>query len=254
MMKDNTTLGQRAVPLAFLVLLFAGLEFLVRVTELPRTILPPPSSIFAETARRLWSGELLPHVLFTLKVVTAGFVSSILLGMSLAAILSQFPLWVAAVTPTVILLIVTPMITLIPLLILWMGNDPNVRIVVVVIQATPIILLNTLTGFTHVDASYLELARSTGAGRFRIFRKIVFPNAMPHVFTGIKLGCIFSLIGAVSADFVAGSIGLGFRIVQYTKYIQIEMVYGTILIIGLIGIILYHLVALVERRIVIWKR
>lgn len=253
-MKEHTDLGQSSVPLIVLVLLFVGLEFLVRVAELPRTILPPPSSIVAETARRIWSGELFPHILFTLKVVTVGFISSILLGMALAAILSLFPLWIAAVTPTVILLIVTPMITMIPLLILWLGNDPNVRIVVVVVQATPIILLNTLTGFIHVDANYLELARSMGTGRFRTFRKIVFPNAMPHVFTGIKLGCIFSLIGAVSADFVAGSIGLGFRIIQYTRYIQIEMVYGTILIIGLIGISLYRLVELAERRIVVWKR
>jgi ABC-type nitrate/sulfonate/bicarbonate transport system permease component len=91
-------------------------------------------------------------------------------------------------------------------------------VIVVIIQATPIITLNTLNGFTNIEGEKLELAKSVGASKLQTFIKIIFMNAMPQVFTGIKLGCIFSTIGAISADFVAGTVGLCSRNVHLTKY------------------------------------
>jgi ABC-type nitrate/sulfonate/bicarbonate transport system permease component len=78
-------------------------------------------------------------------------------------------------------------------------------------------------------------------------------NAMPQVFTGIKLGCIFSVIGSVSADFVAKGIGMGNRIIQFTKYVKTDLTYGSIIIVALIGIFLYSLMSYIEKKIVIWK-
>ena len=153
----------------------------------------------------------------------------------------------------IILLVVTPMITLIPLMLLWLGTNPNIRILIVFIQAAPIIMLNTLNGFTNVETEKRELAKSVGCTRWQYFWGIVFMNAMPQVFTGVKLGCIFSIIGSVSADFVAKTIGMGNRIIQYTKYVNTDLVYGCIIIIALLGIILYQLVTMVEKRVVIWK-
>ena len=107
------------------------------------------------------------------------------------------------------------MITLIPLMTLWLGTDPNLRVIIVIIQATPIICMNTLNGFIHVEQEKLELAKSIGATKLQTFVHITFMNALPQVFTGIKLGCIFSTIGAVSADFVSRGQGLGDRIIKF---------------------------------------
>lgn len=79
-------------------------------------------------------------------------------------------------------------------------------------------------------------------------------NALPQVFTGIKLGCIFSTIGAVSADFVSRGQGLGDRIIKFTKYSNFEESYGCIVLIALIGITLYTIVEMIEKRIVLWKK
>jgi len=146
------------------------------------------------------------------------------------------------------------MITIVPLFMLWLGFDPNIRILVVILQAAPIIMLNTLSGFTSVETEKLELMRSMGASRRQTFFKLILPNAMPQVFTGIKLGCIFSTIGAISADFVGGSVGLGFRILQYSGLVMTEMTYGTILIVALIGIILYQLVSFAESKFIVWRK
>jgi NitT/TauT family transport system permease protein len=239
-------------PLVVLAILFTGLEIFTRSLRISRYVLPPPSAVVWETITHF--PDIFPHFLFTLKIISLGFLVAVPLGMLLAALFSQFDILVKAVSPVIILLVITPMITLIPLLMLWLGRNPNLRVIVVIVQAVPIITMNTLNGFTHIESEKMELAKSVGATHFQRFVSIVFMNAMPQVFTGIKLGCIFSTIGAVSADFVAGSVGLGFRILQYTKYNLTELTYGCIIIIALIGIALYTIVSAVEQRIVLWKR
>ena len=239
-------------PLILLVVIIATLEIIARYSGVSWFILPPPSEIIYSTVTK-FPADVWPHFIFTFRNIVIGFLSAVTFGMLLAAVFSQFSIVTKAVTPVIIWLVITPMITLIPLIMLWLGTNPNLRIIVVIIQATPIITLNTLSGFTNVETEKLELAKSVGATKTQLFRKIIFMNAMPQVFTGIKLGCIFSTIGALSADFVAGTMGLGFRITQYIKYNMTDMTYGTIIIVALIGITMYTLVEMVEKRVVLWK-
>lgn len=248
--KDTNHIGVIA-PLTVLFVIIVLLEFITRAFGISRFVLPPPTDIIRQTVLNF--PEIWPHFLFTLKIVAIGFMVSVPFGMLLAALFSQFDILVKAISPVIIWLVITPMITLIPLIMLWLGTDPNLRVIVVIIQATPIITLNTLNGFTNIENEKLELAKSVGASKLQTFIKIIFMNAMPQVFTGIKLGCIFSTIGAISADFVAGTTGLGSRIVQYTKYNSIELSYGCIIIIALIGISLYSIVEFIEKRVVLWK-
>ena len=239
-------------PLVMLAILVIGLEIIVRATGINRIVLPTPSAIVSYTSAAFLA-DLWFHFLYNFKVIFLGMLIAVTLGMLLAAICSQFKLLVQAITPVVILLVVTPMITLIPLMQLWLGSNPNIRILVVMISCTPIIMLNTLTGFTNIEAAKLELAKSMGASKLQTFIKVILPNAMPQVFTGIKLGCIFSTIGSVTADFVYGMQGLGFKIQQYTKYVMTEQIYGSIILIAIIGFVLYKIVAMIEEKVVIWK-
>lgn len=250
--KKETNWVNIVAPLVVLLVLLAGLEVIARFGNVAVYILPAPSTIIYETVTK-FPKDILPHFLFTLRVIVVGFGVAVPLGILLAALFSQFEILVKAISPVIIWLVITPMITLIPLLMLWLGVDPNLRIIVVIVQAMPIITLNTLNGFTHVETEKLELACSVGATKLQTFRKIIFMNAMPQVFTGVKLGCIFSTIGALSADFVAGTIGMGFRIVQYTKYNLIALSYGCIVVVALIGIVLYTIVGMVESWVVLWK-
>ena len=146
------------------------------------------------------------------------------------------------------------MMTLVPLMLLWLGTDPNLRLLVIIVQATPIITFNTLNGFTHIEKEKLELGAAVGASRLQAFTKITFMSAMPQVFTGVKLGCIFSVIGAISADFVGGKIGMGTRIVYYTKYNATAVTFGCIILVAIIGLALYYAVNALERRVVLWKK
>jgi NitT/TauT family transport system permease protein len=239
-------------PLAVLVILVVALEVGLRAFDVPSYVMPLPMNIVTGTIEQFH--VILPDMLFTIKMILIGYIVAVPTGILLAAVFSQIDLVVKATRPLIICLTITPMITLIPLMTLWMGTDPNLRVIIVIIQATPIICLNTLNGFTNVEQEKLELARSVGAGKLQTFIYIIFMNAMPQVFTGIKLGCIFSTIGAVSADFVSRGCGLGDRIIKFLKYSNFEESYGCIVIIALIGITFYTIVEKIEKRIVLWKK
>lgn len=240
-------------PFVVLAIIVIALEYLAKSGRISDYILPAPSKILTGTIKA-FGKSILPDFLFSLKIILIGFFTATILGLLLAAIFSQFEIVAKATSPVIIWLVITPMITLVPLVLLWLGNDPNVRVIIVILQASPIICLNTLTGLTTVETEKLELARSVGATRFQAFIKINFMNAMPQVFTGIKLGCIFSIIGSISADFVAKAVGMGNKIIQFTKYVQTELAYGSILLVAILGIVMYMGIEAIEKRVVIWRK
>ena len=240
-------------PIVLFIVLVLLLELAIVVFDISRTVLPAPHAIWSHTSAN-FVRDLLPHMLFTLRIILTGYFIAIPLGMLIAAISSQFNLLFKAIMPLNILLVVTPMITLVPLLMMLMGFDFRIRIIVVVLQATPIIAINTLIGFSRTESLKLELMRSMGASRLQTFFKVVFPNALPQVFTGLKLGCIFSTIAAMSADLAAGREGLGFRIQMYASLVMTEMAFGTILLVIIIGITLFQIVASIEKRVIVWVK
>lgn len=247
--KDLTSI---VAPLVVLIILVLGLQLICTAFNVNEHVIPKPFDMVSETIRVF--GDILPHFLFTLKIVLLGFVISVPLGMLIAAVLSQSKVLTSALSPIILALVITPMMTLVPLMLLWLGTNPNLRLLVIIVQATPIITFNTLNGFTHVEKEKLELGAAVGASKLQTFVKITFMNAMPQVFTGVKLGCIFSVIGAISADFVGGKIGMGTRIVYYTKYNATAVTFGCIILVAVIGLALYYAVSAMERRVVLWKK
>ncbi len=239
-------------PLITLVVLFSGLELFVRLFNVPRWILPAPSKIIATFVKEFFP-LMLTHFLATIQVVGTGFIAGVLIGVTLAILLYQYKILDKAFSPYVVMLVTTPLITLVPLLMLWLGFGNDVKIIAVSIQTFPIVLMNSLTGFNNVEVIKLELMKSMGAGKLHTFKKVIFPSALPSVFTGIKLGGIFATIAAIGAEFVGGNVGLGNRIVFYTSYIQTERAFAFIFLVSLIGISLYLLLTFIQSRIIRWE-
>ena len=148
--KDLTSIIASLVVLAVLVI---GLQIICTVFDVNAHVIPEPFDIITETVRVF--PDILPHFLFTIKIVLLGFVISVPLGMLIAALLSQSKLLTSALSPIILALVITPMMTLVPLMLLWLGTDPNLRLLVIIVQATPIITFNTLNGFTHIEKEKL---------------------------------------------------------------------------------------------------
>ncbi|MDO5539343.1 MAG: ABC transporter permease [Eubacteriales bacterium] len=238
-------------PFLLLAVIVVLLEIYVAVSGIDPRILPAPHVIFGKLFTR-FRRDLLKDFLYTLRVILTGYCIAIPGGICLAAICSQSKLLSKAITPVIILMICIPMLTVVPILILRMGLVIEIRIIAVVLQALPVICLNTLSGFRKVESAKIELFESLGATRRQIFFKLIFPNAMPQVFTGLKLGCIFSTIAAMGADLAAGNSGLGTKISAYSGSLMTDMAYATIIVVAMIGIVLFTIVCEIEKRVVVW--
>ena len=171
----------------------------------------------------------------------------------LAAIITQVPFLEKIVTPYILILVTTPMMALVPLLILKFGFGQAPRVIAVALAVGPMVMINSATGFRRTDAAKLALARVYGASTMQIFTKVRFPLAMPMIITGLMVGGIFGLTTAVGAEMVGGGSGLGNRLVYYSSLARMASFFSVMIIIAIIGISLYVLFYFVGKKWASWE-
>lgn len=219
------------------VIIIGGAELTLTVMEVPQYILPKPSQIVTALVTE-WT-FIWPHLLVTLFELFTGFAIGASIGFLLAAVITQFPFVEKVVTPYILLLVTTPMLALVPLLILRFGFGSEPRIIAVALASGPMVMINAATGFRRTDLAKIALARSFGANTLQIFTKIRIPMAMPMIIVGLMVGSIFGLLTTVGAEMVGGAEGLGNRLTYYSSLIRMPQFFAIILLLATIGISIY---------------
>ncbi|TPK71829.1 ABC transporter permease [Mesorhizobium sp. B2-4-15] len=240
-----------AAIIAVAVIIIGGIELALRLFHVPLYIMPPPSSI----AYALFDEFPLiaPHLGYTLVELVSGFAIGAVVGLVLAAVITQFPFAEKIVAPYILLLVTTPMLALVPLLILRFGFGYTPRIIAVALAAGPMVMINAATGFRRVDSAKIALARSYGASTLQIFWKIRAPMALPMILVGLMIGAIFGLLTAVGAEMVGGGFGLGNRLTTYSSMIQMPQFFAVVLILSTLGILIYVLFFLIGKKWASWE-
>jgi NitT/TauT family transport system permease protein len=219
------------------VVIVGGTELLIILFSIPQYVLPKPSQIV--TALFTEFPNYWPHLLVTLFELFVGFAIGGSIGFILAAVITQFPFVEKIVTPYILLLVTTPMLALVPLLILRFGFGSEPRIIAVALASGPMVMINSATGFRRVDLAKIALARSFGASTLQIFTKIRIPMAMPMIIVGLMVGAIFGLLTTIGAEMVGGAEGLGNRLTYYSSLIRMPQFFAIILILAILGISIY---------------
>lgn len=240
-----------AAILAVAVVIIGGIELALRIFHVPQYIMPPPSSI----AYALFDEFPLiaPHLGYTLVELISGFAIGAVVGLVMAAVITQFPFAEKIVAPYILILVTTPMLALVPLLILRFGFGYTPRIIAVALAAGPMVMINAATGFRRVDSAKIALARSYGASTLQIFWKIRAPMALPMILVGLMIGAIFGLLTAVGAEMVGGGFGLGNRLTSYSSMIQMPQFFAVVLILSALGILIYVLFFLIGKKWASWE-
>ena len=233
------------------VVIIGGTEALLTVFDVPQYIFPRPSEIGWALVTDFHL--ILPHLGYTLVELVSGFVIGATVGLIMAAVITQFPFVDKVVTPYILLLVTTPMLALVPLLILRFGFGYTPRIIAVALAAGPMVMINAATGFRRVDRAKIALARSYGASTLQIFWKIRAPMALPMILVGLMIGSIFGLLTAVGAEMVGGGFGLGNRLTSYSSMIQMPQFFAVILILSILGILIYVLFFLIGKKWASWE-
>lgn len=233
------------------VLVIGGAELAVRAFDIKAYIFPRPSAIAGTLFRHFdlfW-----PHLIVTVRELLVGFAIGGSIGIVLAAVITQFPFVEKVITPYILLLVTTPMIALVPLLMLRFGFGSTPRYIAVALAAGPMVMINSATGFRRTDLAKIALARSYGASTFQIFVKVRFPLALPMIIVGLMVGSIFGLLTAVGAEMVGGKNGLGNQLSVYASLLKMSHFYAIILLLALMGVAIYVIFYLIGKKWASWQ-
>ncbi len=248
---ESRTHLETAVIVLVAVVIIGGAEVLLRVFNVPQYIMPKPSQI-ALALYTEWP-YLWPHLVTTLYELFVGFAIGGAIGFVMAAVITQFPFVEKVVTPYILLLVTTPMLALVPLLVLRFGFGSEPRIIAVALASGPMVMINSATGFRRVDLAKIALARSFGANTFQIFTKIRIPMAMPMIIVGLMVGLDLRLADGVGAEMVGGAEGLGNRLTYYSALIRMPQFFAIILLLAIIGISIYVFFYWLGKRWASWE-
>lgn len=243
--------GEIFAVVAVAIIVIGGMEVLLGLLQVPQYVLPRPSEIAVALVTEF--PLIAPHLGHTLVELLGGFAIGATVGLVLAAVITQFPFVEKIVTPYILLLVTTPMLALVPLLILRFGFGYEPRIIAVALASGPMVMINAATGFRRVDLGKIALARSYGASTLQIFWKIRAPMALPMIFVGLMVGSIFGLLTAVGAEMVGGGFGLGNRLTSYSSMIQMPQFFAVVLILSILGILIYVLFFLLGKKYASWE-
>jgi NitT/TauT family transport system permease protein len=237
----NRTL-QNALPPAAVAALFLGAwEGFVRLRHIPEYLLPGPLRI----AAALFAGwpTLYPSLLVTLKVTGEALLAATLLGAGLAVLLAQARWIERSLFPLAVILQVTPIVSIAPLLLIWVKDVQLALVLCAFLVAFFPVVANTTLGLRSADHHLLDLLRLYGASRWQELRAVRLPSALPYFLGGLRISGGLALIGAVVAEFVAGTggtaSGLAYRILEAGYILEIPRMFAALALLAGTGVLIY---------------
>jgi NitT/TauT family transport system permease protein len=239
------------LPSALVILsMFLLWQLTVEILHVKEYILPSPLSAFKSLGKANYQWSV--NFLATLYAVLGAFVLSAILGVALAIVIVWNGMLMRTIMPILVLFNTLPKVALAPLFVIWLGYGVWPNIVIGTTIAFFPMVVNTAVGLAAAEPEMLELVRTLQASRWQIFVKIRFPNALPYIFTGLKLNATMSVIGAIVGEFVASERGLGSLIITGGVTMETPMIFASLMLISALGLALYGVVVAVEQVVAPW--
>jgi NitT/TauT family transport system permease protein len=238
-----------AAPLIVGILLLAMWQGIVVAYKVPKYLVPSPLAI-AQALIDDWS-LLTGSLMVTMKITLLAFLTSTVLGVAVAFLFAQNRLIEMSLFPYAVLLQVTPVVAIAPLIIIWV-KDPTMSLVLcaTIVAVFPIIS-NTILGLRSVNPGLINLFKMNKATRWQTLMRLRVPSALPYFFGGMRISSGLSLIGAVVAEFVAGTggtgSGLAYQILQAGYQINIARLFAALFLITLAGVLLFSSMVLLSK-------
>ena len=237
-------------PVWLLVTLVVIWDLGIRLFKIPPYLVPNPLSVvktlFTEWPM-LWR-ESLP----TLYATLGGFVLSALIGVPIAMWIAYSRLVESFVYPLLVFSQSIPKVAIAPLFVVWFGFGVVPKVIAAFLLGFFPVVVATVQGFKSIEPEVIDLARSMGAGAFKIFLKFRLPQAMPAIFSGLKVSVTLAVVGAVVGEFVGSNSGLGYVLQKANGTFDLPLMFAALTILSMIGVLLFLVIELVERWMMPW--
>jgi ABC-type nitrate/sulfonate/bicarbonate transport system permease component len=213
-----------------------------------------PSNIVKAAFELIASGELLKASWASLQGIMIGTLIAIVIGIFVGILIGTYKTMEVLLDPYINALYSTPLVALIPLLMLWIGMGLKAKIVIVALMAVFPIVINTFTGVKNIGPIYHDVAKAFGTSGWHTFIKIVIPASIPYIMSGIRLAVGRAIIGQIVAEFLTAISGLGGMIIIYSNAFETAKLFVPIIFLALMGEVFARLVKSAERKISPWRQ
>jgi ABC-type nitrate/sulfonate/bicarbonate transport system permease component len=238
-------------PAAVLAGLFVAWELYVEFSGISAVTLPAPSRIIQSAfANR---GIIWDNAWVTIKETLIGLAVSIALGVALALVIDAFAPARRALYPLLVGSQTVPVVVIAPLLVLWFGFELTPKVVVVTLYTFFPITVAFASGLAATDGEALLLMRTLGANRLQTLRLLQIPQALPYLFTGLRIAVTYAMVGAVFAEWSGAREGLGIYVLLMKNSFRTDLVFAAVFLIALLSLLLFGLVGLTQRLVVRWR-
>ena len=231
--------------------LLAAWELAARHAGVSALVLPAPSAVAAALWTGLQSGYFWPHLRATVSTLLLGLAGGGAAGLLMGMLLAESPLLDRLLTPYVVVSQVVPKLALAPLFVLWFGFGPASTVLITALICFFPLMENTSTGLKQVDPQRLQLFQMLGATRMQTLLRLKLPAGLPGILAGLRVAVVLALVGAVVGEFIGASTGLGAVIIATQGMMDTTLMFATLVLIAVIGLLLYQATLLLER---VWLR
>lgn len=234
------------------VLFFTFWEIAARLWADP-LFLSPPSGVFAAGAKILQENQVVEALLTTFWELAVAFVVSVVIGVIVGILVGGTRLSYRALFPLVLMAYAIPQITILPLFVLYFGPGPASKVAFGISHGVFPIIVNIVAGLRSVRPVLIVSARSMGANRWQLFRRILLPSMVPNLFTGMRLGMSATLLGVLLAELYVSIGGVGYLTGVYTESFQPHSLFALTGILALMAILLNETLRRAEVRQSRWR-
>jgi ABC-type nitrate/sulfonate/bicarbonate transport system permease component len=242
----------RLLGVAFIGAILILWEIAAASAVFPPMSFPRMSAILSTWWDLVVSGELLREVLPSLARTFAGYFVGVALGVGLGLLMGYVRFFYNLLEPITEVLRPIPSPAYLPIVILFLGIDDEMKIFMIAFASLFPVLLNTYSGVRSVDPIQLQTARTFGVSGRRLLTQIVLPAASPFIFTGMRVSLAVALIVMVISEMVAASNGIGYFILSAQRGFKVRDMFAGVLTLALLGYILNRLFLLIENRVLAW--
>lgn len=240
------------LPVLTLLVATVAWHFTVKLGEIPPFMVPSPGSVLdaaIEFAPAIWAATRV-----TLLETALGFSLAIGLGLGLAIMFTWALPVKDSVYPLILVTQAMPKIAVAPLFIVWLGpNALSAKVLLVFLISFFPIVVNAVRGLESAEPELIDLLRSMGANRWKIFTKLQLPAAVPYIFTGLKVGVTMAVTGALVGELMGGNQGLGYLMNVASGNINTALIFAVIVVLTIMAMLLFYLVEGVDRLFTRWQ-
>lgn len=247
-------LAEKILPTLSIVAFLAAWQLFVDIRHIPPIYLPSPVAIVRALLDMLEDGSLIYNLGATLLRIMVGFLLATVIGITVGIIMGMSRLFERIADPWIAALYPLPKISLIPLLIIWLGTGEAYKIVISAVTAFFPVAIATFASIRQVDRGLVKAAKDLGANTRQVQLKVVIPAALPGIFSGLQLGMGVTIIMVVAAEMIGGSSdsGMGYLLIHAGQVMETEKVFGGLIVLAVFGAVITNAQKRIDQLIAPW--